>query len=213
MTQLPFTFPAQNECLPSSSGPGHSLADAIARRRSTPIKLMDLTLPGPDEKTLENILAAALRVPDHRKIEPWRLLVISGNSRIALGQFLSDRHADLTPSASKEELQTEASRLMRAPICVTVISSPDHAHKTPVWEQELSAGALCMNLLYAVSAAGFAASWISEWWAFDPEVNRKLGLTEDERIAGHVFIGQTNSELAERPRPDVTRKVTRWLAP
>lgn len=171
---------------------------------------MDPTLPGPNGALLENILSAAMRVPDHRKIEPWRFIIIEGNEREKLGQKLSSRYSEITPTASKSELEEEAGRLLRAPLCVTVVSSPDHMHRTPVWEQELSAGALCLNLLYAVGAAGFSASWISEWWAFDAEINKILGLSNNERIAGHVFVGQTNSELAERPRPTSTAKISKW---
>ncbi len=163
---------------------------------------------GPEGAVLENILSAAMRVPDHRKLEPWRMIVIKGNARLKLGKELAERYLELHPDASDASLIEETNRLLRAPVCVTVVSSPDHAHKTPVWEQELSAGALCMNLLYAAHASGFAASWISEWWAFDPEIDRVLGLTENERIAGHIFLGTALGELAERPRPSAENKVS-----
>ena len=210
MTSPPFKLPENNDTLSPVPAPGVTLKDAISRRRSTPIKLMDPDGEGPDEAVLENMLSAAMRVPDHRKLEPWRVIVIEGEDRTEIGKLLANRFKDLNPDASDESLEEERGRLLRAPICVTVVSSPDHEHKTPVWEQELSAGALCMNLLYAAQAAGFAASWISEWWAFDPEIDTALGLKKGERIAGHIFLGNATSELAERPRPDVQSKVTRW---
>ncbi|MAK62309.1 MAG: nitroreductase [Ponticaulis sp.] len=208
MTNLPFQLPDINERLSPTPNGVISLANAISRRRSTPIKMMNPDGAGPEGAVLENILSAAMRVPDHRKLEPWRMIVIKGNARLKLGKELAERYLELHPDASDASLIEETNRLLRAPVCVTVVSSPDHAHKTPVWEQELSAGALCMNLLYAAHASGFAASWISEWWAFDPEIDRVLGLTENERIAGHIFLGTALGELAERPRPSAENKVS-----
>lgn len=210
MTSLPFQLPDQNTPLSAVPAKNANLKDAIARRRSTPIKMMDPNAPGPEGELLENILAAAMRVPDHRKIEPWRLIVIEGNARLKLGKELAERHLELNPDASDAALLEETNRLLRAPVCVSVVSSPNHEHKTPVWEQELSAGALCMNLLYAAHASGFAASWISEWWAFDEKIDRVLGLSPSERIAGHIFLGTAINDLVERPRPSIEKQVSYW---
>lgn len=210
MTRLPFDLPDQNSPLSPIPAENADLKQLIARRRSTPIKMMDQSAPGPEGEILENILSAAMRVPDHRKIEPWRLIVLQGNARLKLGKELAERHLELNPEASDAELIEETNRLLRAPVCVTVVSSPDHSHKTPVWEQELSAGALCMNLLYAAHAAGYAASWISEWWAFDEKIDQVLGLKTGERVAGHIFLGTAISDLVERPRPVIANKVSYW---
>ena len=211
MSDPVFNLPEANACLSTASTPETSAKTLLSQRRSTPVKLMKPDADGPDDATLKNIISTAMRVPDHRKLEPWRLLTIKGDARKKLGALLAERYAELNPDASDAALAEERNRPMRAPLCVTVISSPDHTHKTPVWEQELSAGALCMNLLYATHVAGFSASWISEWWAFDEKIDRALGLQTGERIAGHIFIGQASvRELAERPRPSFSNKVTEW---
>ena len=211
MSNPVFSLPELNACLGTASSPEAKAKTLLSQRRSTPVKLMDPNAPGPEDATLENIISAALRVPDHRKLEPWRLLLIRGDAREKLGHVLAERYEELNPDASDAALAEERNRPLRAPLCVTVISSPDHTHKTPVWEQELSAGALCMNLLYATHIAGFSASWISEWWAFDEKIDRALGLQVGERIAGHIFIGQASvRELAERPRPSFANKVSEW---
>ena len=172
--------------------------------------MMDPEGAAPTGELLQNILSSAMRVPDHRKIEPWRLIVIEGEARQKLGAELATRFAFLNPAANEDMLAEERNRLLRAPVCVSVVSSPDHDHKTPVWEQELSSGALCMNLLYAAQAAGFASSWISEWWAFDEDINKTLGLTQGERIAGHIFLGTAKADIPERPRPAPAGKITTW---
>lgn len=195
--------------LPNTGSHQTSLLEALALRRSTPIKLMDSDTPGPDDTALEQMLSLALRVPDHRKLEPWRIIVTSGNRRAELGETIAERYLALHPEADTAAVSSERHRPLRAPLLLTVVSSPDHEHKTPVWEQELSAGALCMNILNAVYAFGYGASWVTEWWAYDSLINSALGLTESERVAGHIFIGQTKAEnLSERARPDIQSKIS-----
>ena len=145
MNSLPFQLPDLNETLSPHAADSPSALHMIARRRSTPIKMMDPEGAAPTGELLQNILSSAMRVPDHRKIEPWRLIVIEGEARQKLGAELATRFAFLNPAANEDMLAEERNRLLRAPVCVSVVSSPDHDHKTPVWEQELSSGALCMN--------------------------------------------------------------------
>ena len=208
MSDPHFPIPEQNAPLIPSQDSDISARKLIAQRRSTPVKLMDPDAEGPDEAQLEAILGAALRVPGHRKLEPWRFIIVRGEARTALGDILAERYKALNPDASEKSIEEERNRPMRAPVCVTVVSSPDHEHKTPVWEQELSA--LCMNLLYAANVSGLAAGWISEWWAFDEDINTALGLVDGERVAGHIFLGKAKSYLVERPRPKVSEKTTIW---
>ena len=114
------------------------------------------------------------------------------------------------PDASETMRADTAGYFTRAPVVIAVISSPDPTHKTPVWEQELSCGALCQNLLLAANASGWAGCWLSEWIAFSPGINDLLGLTEHERIAGFIYLGTATEAPQERLRPDATEKIARW---
>lgn len=179
----------------------------LARRRSAGKQC--LAAPGPDAQQLAELLRVAARVPDHRRVEPWRFITIEGGAREAFGARLGDiAAANGEHSASAQALARDLP--LRAPVVIVVVSSPDHAHKTPVWEQELSAGAVCYNLLLAARAAGFGAVWLTEWIAYDAAVAETLGLGASERIAGFIYIGTPTAEAPERPRPDMTAKVVRW---
>ena len=210
MPATPFNLPEKDTPLPDPGASDSSIHDLLTLRRSTPIKMMDPASGGPDDAQTKNLIQTAMRVPDHRMLGPWRTLIFRGEARQAFGQILRKRYGELHPDAKEKDLTTEENRLLRAPVCVSVISSPDMTHKTPVWEQELSAGALCMNLLYAAHASGFAACWLTEWWAFDEGVNQALGLSETERVAGHIFIGQSAAQRVERARPDTSERISFW---
>lgn len=180
----------------------------LARRRSAG-KMM-LAEPGPTESELGEILRVGLRVPDHRRVEPWRLIIIQGEARARLGDQIAERFQALNLDASEKAIEDERARPLRSPVTVFVVNSPNHTHKTPVWEQELSTGAVCHQLCLAAMAAGFGAAWLTEWICFDEEIARILGLQEHERFAGQILIGTQTALSPERPRPDMASKITLW---
>jgi nitroreductase len=193
--------------------PTHESPDTLrllALRRSTPVAA--LTTPGPSPEDLDAILRLAMRVPDHRKLEPWRVLIIEGEARNKLGDFFAAalhlRHPDATP----DQLEAERKLPLRAPGILAVLSAPNppDPKKTPVWEQQLSSGALCQNVLIAASALGWAASWITETPAYDSHVHAALGMKGGEQVAGFIYLGTAKEQPVERQRPDVATKATRW---
>lgn len=193
--------------------PAHSLPDAFTRlatRRS--VKAMDLQEPGPDPDQLKALLAAAIRVPDHGKLGPWRLLTFSGAARGQFGQALADRFKQDNPTAPAALLAKEAERFNRAPLVIAVISRITTPHKIPEWEQILSAGAVCQNLLLAANLQGFAAQWLTEWYAYDEGINQTLGLTEGERVAGYIYVGSSADKPDERVRPELAAVCNAWSA-
>src|SRR5262249_9541791 len=157
-------------------------------RRS--IKPVELAGPGPSEGELETLLTIAARVPDHGKLVPWRFIVFEGEARLAAGDAIAAAFRDKHPDAKPEHVEAERRRLARAPLVIAVVSRAGPHVKIPEWEQVLSAGAAAMNLVLAAHALGYAASWITEWYAYDRGVLARLGLNESERIAGFVHIGR-----------------------
>jgi nitroreductase len=93
---------------------------------------------------------------------------------------------------------------------VAVISRVREGIPIPVWEQQLSAGAVCQNILIAAHAMGYVAGWITEWCAYDARVTERIGLKTGERIAGYIYIGTSAVPLEERVRPDLDALITRF---
>lgn len=199
--------PAFGNPLPAAL-PNRQTIELLLTRRSTTANQMQP--PGPNADQLEMILRAGARVPDHGKLAPWRFILITDENRSRLGALLADRAAELNPSLSDAEKELERTRFERAPLVITVISSPHENHKIPLWEQELSAGAVCQNMLIAANAMGFASQWLSEWCAYDRTAKRLLGLNPGERIAGFIYIGSTDQPVMERKRPELQDLVTTW---
>lgn len=187
----------------------NDMLERLRTRRSNLVKLMGGE--GPDREKLRDILTIAMRVPDHRKLAPWRFIVFEGAARAEFGQHIGSAFKKDNPNMPLDRVIFEAARLQRAPLVIAVIASPkDCPRGTPLWEQELSAGAVCFNLLLAAQGHGFAAQWLTEWYAYHDAVNAALGLSDVERVAGYIYIGQTKEAPTPRARPDSEGLVEFW---
>ena len=188
------------------NAPAPGALKLLLTRRSGSAKAMEG--PGPGKKQLADILQAGARAPDHGKLFPWRFIVFEGKGRERAGDILADV---LKAEGEREKyIAEERGRFLRAPVVIGVVSSARELHKVPVWEQELSAGAVCQNILIAATTLGFVANWLTEWYAFHPLVKERLGLKPGERIAGFIYIGTAKDPLEERPRPDMEKIVSRF---
>ncbi|MBU1345956.1 MAG: nitroreductase [Alphaproteobacteria bacterium] len=187
--------------LPAPS-PSPEMLDRLATRRSSPAQA--LTVPGPDPDQIADILTLGARTPDHGKLTPWRFVVMGTETRAGIAERLA-------VMATRKGLSPKAvavlAKLTAAPTTVLVISTAAPGAK-PVWEQELSAGAVCMNIEHAASALGFASSWITDWYSYDADAAALFGVTEGEKVAGFIHIGTATEPLLERDRPNVASLTT-----
>jgi nitroreductase len=182
--------------------------DLLKTRRS--VKPIELIGPGPAPAELDTLLTVASRVPDHGKLTPWRFIVFAGNARLKAGEAIAAVFRANNPQATEDQIAFERNRLARAPLVIAVVSRAAPHVKIPEWEQVLSAGAAAMNLVTAAHALGYAATWITEWYAYDRAVLDALGVGTAEKIAGFVHIGRPAKPPEDRPRPPLAEIVTRF---
>ncbi|MGL5839705.1 MAG: nitroreductase family protein [Sphingorhabdus sp.] len=177
-----------------------SLPAYLASRRSG--KPRDMIAPGPGDAQLNAILEMAMRTPDHGKLFPWRFVKIA--DRQAFAALLERAFIAANPDARSAQIEAAVAPAFMAPALVILLYAPQESAKIPEWEQQLSVGAAGMNLIHAVHAHGFVASWITGWVAYDGTVREAL-CEDRERIAGLFFIGSPSQPLEERPRPNLAR--------
>jgi nitroreductase len=180
----------------------------LRTRRS--VKPIELGEPAPAGSEIDTLLTIASRVPDHGKLSPWRFIVFEGSARNAIGETIAEAFRSDRPDATADQIEFERKRLARAPLVIAVVSRAAPHVKIPEWEQVMSAGAATMNLVTAAHALGYAANWITEWYAYDPRILRAMGLADHERIAGFVHIGTPAKPPEDRPRPELSEIVTRY---
>ena len=183
------------------------LALLTTRRSGRP---REMIAPGPDVAQLAAILAIAARTPDHGKLNPWRFVIVPNETRDALATIITTAYLAERPQAARLELESLTSFANQAPALVVALFCPRESSKIPAWEQELSVGAACMNLLHAAHAQGFVGGWLTGWAAYSGAVRDAFGAAP-ERIAGFFFIGSPSRELEERPRPDPGSVISTWV--
>ncbi len=182
--------------------------DFLTTRRSTVARMMDE--PGPSDDEMKKIMEAGMRVPDHGRLTPWRFIVIRGDARDTIGNVIADAFKRNNPDAIEEQIEIEQERLTRAPVVIAVVSRVQKEHKIPEWEQMLSAGAACQTMLIAAQSMGYAAQWLTEWYAYDDDVKAAIGAEAGDEIAGFVYLGTGTGKLSDRARPEYDNIVSEW---
>ena len=190
------------------------MTDAITLLKTRKsISAQFLGAPAPSRAQIDEMLTIASRVPDHGKLAPWRFIIFEGEARGAASAALAKLYAARNPDADAKRLDEERQRLARAPLVIAVVSKAAPHVKIPEYEQLLSGAAAAMNLELAAQALGFASQWTTDWFAYDDEAGRLLGLRPGERFIGFVHIGTPSVPPVDRPRPALADIVTWWTAP
>ena len=113
------------------------------------------------------------------------------------------------PQATEDQVAFERNRLARAPLVVAVVSRAAPHVKIPEWEQVLSAGAAAMNLVTAAHALGYAANWITEWYAYDRARARcARARRRTRRSRASCISARPVKPPEDRPRPPLAEIVT-----
>ena len=183
--------------------------ELLNTRRSVLVRKLEP--PGPSSDELKQILEIGIRVPDHGKIGPWRIQVVTEDGQKELGDIAATlfkkQHGD---RANEKMVEFERLRPQRAPILLVVTPNISIPHKIPEIEQRLSGGAVCMNILNAAHALGFSAQWVTEWLAYHEDIKAALGHASSVDIIGMIYIGSASEPPQPRDRPALEEVVSEW---
>ncbi len=171
-----------------------ALSGLLGRRSVSPKRLQS---PGPGSSELDLMLRAALRVPDHGSLRPWRVIEFRAAQRAALAQCFEDEKRRRDPLASLDDLSRARDHALRPPVLLAFVVAPQLLSKAPVREQWLTAGAALGNLLNAAHHLGYGAIVLSGDRCFDEVLLDRLGIGTTEQLAGFISIGR----IAETPPP------------
>lgn len=183
--------------------------EALTTRASPP----GLVEPAPDAQTLDRILRAGMRAPDHGRLRPWQFIIVAGAARTALGDVLAAALQRREPGVADTALAKERGKPLRAPLIIIVAAKLREHRGVPAVEQIIAAGAAAQNILVAAHALGFGGFWRTGAAAYDSAVKGALGLRADDAIVGFLYLGTASGATATLPTPDVAAHVTYWTAP
>ena len=189
--------------------PAMDAIEALTTRASPP----GLVDPAPDTQTLDRILRAGLRAPDHGRLKPWQFIIVAGAARTTLGDVLAGALQRREPGVAEAALVKERGKPLRAPLIVVVAAKLREHRGVPAVEQIIAAGAAAQNILVAAHALGFGGFWRTGAAAYDSVVKRALGLRTGDAIVGFLYLGTPPGAATALPSPDVAAHVTHWTAP
>ena len=197
-------FPVHEFGQPIPQKPSREVLEFLWNRRSA--SAPQLGLPAPSTEEMDLLIKIGFRVPDHGKLGPWRMVRFTRETKARLVEKLKA----LALSRDDRKAEGALQKLSIPPEALLVISSPVFPYKKPLWEQQLSAAAICQNLLIAAGAMGYGGNWITDWYSYDDEAKAILGLANGENVAGWIMLGTPTEPPLERERPDYDARISWW---
>ena len=183
--------------------------DAITALHSrTSVNL--LQEPGPCDAQLNDIIKAGLRACDHHSLRPWRFIQIKGAARAAFGELMAAALEEVRGKPLDQELGKKIrQKPFRAPTIIVVSARIQEHPKVPSIEQEYSAAAAAQAMMVAAHALDIGAIWRSGSLMFSATMRRGLGLGDNDRIVGFIYLG-TPKTVKPVPRVNVTDFLEDW---
>lgn len=172
----------------------------------------DLTEPAPDEATLQALFAAAAAAPDHRRLRPWRFLVLrSRTARDTLARVFVESLLARDADATSEQIEDARRKAHRGPVLILAIADlRTEADDVPAFERVLSLGCAIQNLLLAACARGIASGLSGGRALRGPQLRSAFGIAEGEHALCFVSLGSARRSKPRPPRPAVAEFV-RWV--
>lgn len=203
LTQPPVTAPD----LAGEAATRRGALDALLSRQSR----WPLIEPGPADDDLNLIFDAALRAPDHGRLQPWRFVLVRGEARAELAEVLIDIAAARAPDEPRSAHEHRRQKAYAAPVIIALGAAVSSESRVPELEQLLSVGASAMNMLNAIHALGYGGFWATGPDACDPHLLAALDFEPTERLLGFLFVGSPKSHESAAPRPPRSNHVREWL--
>ncbi len=180
----------------------------IAERRSVfPPAFSDEPV---SREELELMLEAANWAPTHKLTQPWRFVVLLGQAKQRLADFLVQHYKDHTPEHLRLEkkIQKLGFNPVKSSAIIAICMLRDKAERVPEWEELAATACAVQNLWLAATALGLGGYWSSP--SAMEELGDLLGLEDGGRCLGLFYLGHCRFPDAAVKRSPWQDKV-RWL--
>ncbi|HEY6724034.1 MAG TPA: nitroreductase [Polyangiaceae bacterium] len=181
----------------------NAFLDLIVTRRSASM----LGEPGPSDAELAQLLAAAVTVPDHGQLRPFRFAVVSGEGRSRFGAALAAAALERKPELNEHALENIRGKALRSPTLIVLIASPKTA-KIELWEQNATAACTGYAIVLAAHALGIGAVWKSVPFTRGASLAELFSLGSTEELIGWIHLGTAIHTAPPREPFDVSSITT-----
>ncbi len=155
------------------------------------------------EDAINLMLEAGTWAPNHKKTEPWKFRVFTGDSRVRLGDEMERIMKQKTAHLSEEEALKKTTKAkkgpLRAPVIIAVAVSP--SGKVPEIEEISAVAASIQNMLLVAEEQGLATIWRTGEIVYQSELNDFLSLEDGDKLLGLIYVGHPNKEASSKRIP------------
>lgn len=190
-----------------------TLDDIVRRRSVSPRRLIE---PGPSLEQVRTMIDAACAAPDHRRLRPWRFILIKNDQRTMLANLFEVAARETHGTLSEDQTERAREKALNGACLIAVVGIiRDDVSDAPSHEQWVSVGAAVQNILLTATSFGFGSMIVSGDKVKTCALQKGLGLSAIEQLLGFVAVGTVSKQLAaaDRPRAEDVLSVWRQVDP
>jgi nitroreductase len=185
-----------------------SVLDVIRTRRSIARMKPD---PIPRE-VIEELLDAAVWAPNHWMTEPWQFFVLEGEAKRRFAEMRREVHRARLPDPDSPQAQNALEIAYRAtlqtPVIIVVtsrVAADPEVREEDFWATFGAAYAFMLGAWSKGIGTYFRSGALRDY----PPLRQFLGLPDDRRILGFIYVGYPEDIPHKRRTP--AREKTIWL--
>ena len=168
----------------------------------------DLVSPAPSPQELDEILQAALNVPDHGRLQPVRFHIFEGTSRQKFGDGLAESGAEDTPDLAEKVKDKIRDKAFKAPVVIALVCATKKG-RIPRWEQEATTACAGYAMTLAATSMGYGAIWKSSVFPPGKALKALLNMEEDASLMGWINLGTPKEGATDKEAADIGDFVTK----
>jgi nitroreductase len=186
------------------------ITDLIRNRRSiTPESFSDRKV---HREQLELILTNATWAPTHGMTQPWRFKVFMGDGLSKLNEVLPQMYKNQTAPEKFKESKFERlkERIKHVSAVIFICLERDKTGKIAEIEEIEAVACSVQNMMLTCTAYGLGSFWSTPGFVYADEMKTFLGLQNDDRCLGILYVGYPTKEASESHRRPL-EYVTEWI--
>jgi nitroreductase len=175
-------------------------------------------LPGRvDDEVVMKMLELADRAPTHKRTEPWRFTVFTGEGLKRLAEFQAACYKKVTEATGtykEDRYQNLLVKPMESSHIIAVGMKRDAASGLPEWEELGAVFCAVENIYLAATAYGIGCYLSTGGVTNFEEAKQYFGLGPQDRLCGFIHLGKTaiyESAPLPSPRKPLSEKM-KWIS-
>lgn len=166
------------------------IAETIRHRRAIfPVQFNDKKI---EIDVVDQLLELANWAPTHRRTEPWRFVVVSGDAKARLGEFLANKYKETANNYNERKFDKISKKCHQSQHIILLNMQLDPDVRVPAWEEIAATAMGVQNLWLACQSLGVGGYWSSP--GLIKHMHEFVEMNEGEQCLGLFYLGRYDME-------------------